>query len=102
LLHLLGREPPPECGQALFGVGEVFFRKIQIVVVGFDAAILIAPVGADSPILQRLSVGTEVYGGLPVDALVFIAAMVDARLKAIFFEGAVLIVGGLEFAKRWW
>ena len=36
------------------------FGKIQIVVVGFDATILIAPVGADSLILQCLRAGTVV------------------------------------------
>lgn len=47
----------------------------------------------DSLVLQGLRVRAEMCGWFPVDALVFEAAMVDARLEAVLLEGAVLVLG---------
>jgi len=71
LLHPFGHELLPEFGQSLLGRGELLFRESHIVVRGFDAAVLIAPVGIDAAPLHFIGVGPDMGGRLTVDALVF-------------------------------
>ena len=63
LLDSLGRELLFEFSHALFGFGQFFLEQSQIVVVGLDAAIIVAEIRVNPLILQLLSVGPRCLVG---------------------------------------
>ena len=65
-------------------------QLFAIVVHSFAAAVFVAAVGGDSLVFYGLRGWAEMHGWLSVDALIGKTAMVDAVVKAVLLEGAVL------------